>query len=514
MASYISKKFRFNNAVHFRNAFGDHNNSTVGYIFYGKHLPYDNESIPDTLTDTIITEKQLWDNMIGGKKINENDLEYVIPINSWVSGVGYKEYNDNIDIGELVSFDNTLPMYIINNENNVYKCLANNNSISTIEPTGTYLENNGNILTADNYLWKYLYKVPVDSRFATIDYIPVPHNIDQTDYNINTNIVEGEITNIKIIDNGIGYYNTDNVRVNAFSSGILELTVHTDVDLYNDIKVNMGISGIGIQNGSYITGINEISRKITLNYPTINSGGGNNLLTVYTRMVVEGDGIGVAGIPIIDNNGISGIEMTNYGIGYNYGNIIFYGTGSGASGRVILPPKFGHGYNSAKELGAYNILVDIVIGEIDATEGGILSTDTNFRQYGILINPLLYTSNNTLSYANASSIISQVTELTLVAGDDYNKDEYVYQGTIDNPTFYGYINTYESDNVKLTNVFGTISLGTVLKGIDTNETGRTVSDITYPYFSRYSGDIITGSNIIAVDRAIDQSENIKFVIKF
>ena len=179
-----------------------------------------------------------------------------------------------------------------------------------------------------------------------------------------------------------------------------------------------------------------------------------------------------------------------------------------------MPPKFGHGYNSAKELGAYNILVDIVIGEIDATEGGILSTDTNFRQYGILINPLLYTSNNTLSYANASSIISQVTELTLVAGDDYNKDEYVYQGTIDNPTFYGYINTYESDNVKLTNVFGTISLGTVLKGIDTNETGRTVSDITYPYFSRYSGDIITGSNIIAVDRAIDQSENIKFVIKF
>ena len=276
----------------------------------------------------------------------------------------------------------------------------------------------------------------------------------------------------------------------------------------------MGISGIGIQNGSYITGINEISRKITLNYPTINSGGGNNLLTVYTRMIVNGDGIGVAGIPIIDNNGISGIEMTNYGIGYNYGNIIFYGTGSGASGRVILPPKFGHGYNSAKELGAYNILVDIVIGEIDATEGGILSTDTNFRQYGILINPLLYTSNNTLSYANASSIISQVTELTLVAGDDYNKDEYVYQGTIDNPTFYGYINTYESDNVKLTNVFGTISLGTVLKGIDTNETGRTVSDITYPYFSRYSGDIITGSNIIAVDRAIDQSENIKFVIKF
>ena len=154
------------------------------------------------------------------------------------------------------------------------------------------------------------------------------------------------------------------------------------------------------------------------------------------------------------------------------------------------------------------------IGEIDSTEGGIISANTSIRQYGLLRNPHKYNQDEPISYANANSVISQTTELTLIAGNEYNETELVYQGSLSNPSFSGFVNDQTPNEIYLTGVRGTVSLGTVLKGTSTNPTGRTVLNIQNPEFEPATGDVLYGENIIPIDREIGQSENIRFVVKF
>jgi hypothetical protein len=121
----------------------------------------------------------------------------------------------------------------------------------------------------------------------------------------------------------------------------------------------------------------------------------------------------------LSGNTIEKITLTTYGTNYTSANIVIYGTGTGASARAILSPKFGHGYNAAKQLGASNVMVAVRLGEIDSTEGGLISTDTTFRQYGLMRDPYKYGSNTVVSSTNANTVISQTTDLTIISGSNY-----------------------------------------------------------------------------------------------
>jgi hypothetical protein len=83
----------------------------------------------------------------------------------------------------------------------VYLCLSNNYPVkSTVEPTGKNLSANGNIQTADNYLWKYLYNIKPTNKFLSNTWIPVPSSTAKLDYDTTSIIaVDGELTNIKLI---------------------------------------------------------------------------------------------------------------------------------------------------------------------------------------------------------------------------------------------------------------------------------------------------------------------------
>ena len=191
-----------------------------------------------------------------------------------------------------------------------------------------------------------------------------------------------------------------------------------------------------------------------------------------------------------------------------------YGSGTSANARAIIPPKYGHAYNPAEELGGSNIMVATRIGEIDSSEGGVISSNTTFRQYGLLVNPHKYGNTSTVTYSSANSVISQTTNINLVAGTDYALDEIVYQGSsVSNATFIGYVNAQSSNQLKLSKVKGTITVGSVLIGA-TSGTSRTVVSKVNPEFQPYSGDIVHVENITKTQRAEGQAENIKFVVRF
>jgi hypothetical protein len=537
MPSITKKKLSYNNAKLWRNSvYNSGNTDPVLYVFVGNHVPYANESSPDSLVDTISTEKDIWDNVYAAKKVTANDVELVVPKITWTANSKYRNYDDTIDINTLLSSNTTQglsPMYVISSARNVYKCMSNNSSAnSTVEPSGDYTTSNGNIATADGYLWKYMYNVKPSNKFLTTDWMPSPTSTNQLDYNVNdTGVVDGELTRIIVTANGTNYREASNIVVGSYTSGQTTLQFANTARVLSVFQIstvanlaNMAISGTGIPSGSYITATANATGVITLSASTTASGGGNTgNVTISTRVYIYGDGSGAAASATLSNTtsgvssanaNISKVTITTIGTGYSRANAYIYGSGTGANTRVIISPKFGHAYNPAKELNASNLMVAVRVGEIDTTENGLISANTSFRQYGLLANPHKYGNTSPVTQTTANSVIAQTTSLGLVAGSSYTLDEYVYQGN--SPTdanFYGYLNSQTSNEVKLSKVKGTATIGLPLVG-SSSGASRIIISKTTPEFQPYTGDILYVENITKTQREDGQAENIKLVVRF
>ena len=517
MSNYTSKKLAFNNAEQFKESFYEPEPATLGYVFLGNHVAWPNEDAPTTAVDTVSNEKSIWDNMFAGKRITGNDVELVVPRVNWTANTKYREYDDTIDLAELITANtvqNLGPVYVMNSDRNVYLCLSNNTTTanSTIEPTGKNLSSNGIIQTADNYLWKYLYNIRPSNKFYSNNWIPSPTSTAKLDYDTSSVIsVDGELTNIVVVSSGSGYIHS-NISVTAFASGCTILSVANTTNL----TANMAISGTGIAAETHIESVDTVNTKIQLSDATTNSGGGTgNTLFVQSRVYISGDGIGGVASVVLSGNSIINVVVSSYGKDYSAANVYIYGTGTSATVRPVLPPKFGHGYNPAKQLGASNVMVAMRIGEVDSTEGGVISTDTTFRQYGLLRDPYKYGRTVSANSTTAVSVFSQTTDVTMVSGTTFNLNEFVYQGASStSPTFSGYVHAYTTNEVRLTKAKGSLSVGNPLKGTETNPSGRTVVTYSNPEFQPYTGDVLYEENIVSVQRTDGQAESLKFVIRF
>ena len=518
MTSATSKKIAYTAALQFKESFYEPS-PTVGYVFIGNHLPYTDENTPSTIIDSIADEKNSWDNMIGAKKVTGNDVEFVIPRVGWTANTKYKQYDDVIAFDQLLTGNTSLnvkPMYVMTSDRNVYKCLSNNASAnSTVEPSGDYTSSNGNIATSDGYIWKYMFNVKPSNKFLTNTWIPVPTSTAQIDYGVNIiDVIDGELSTIVVTNSGSGYYENNVSATLSFTSGCSILTLANTTN----VAANMAVTGTGITPGTYISSVDVPNNKITLSTSTTAAGGGGtsaNQLSLTTRVYVDGDGTSVASTPVVNAAGyVTKVTVSTIGRGYSRANAFVYGTGSSASLRCILDPKYGHAYNPAKELGANNIMVAVKIGEIDSSENGKISANTTFRQYGIFVDPHKYADANVVTQANANSVVALTTDISVDTGIAYTLDEFVYQGTSPSTaSAYGFVVDQSSNVIKLTNVKGSFSTGSSLVGA-TSGTSRLIIGSGTPEFQPYSGDILYTENAVKTTRADGQAENIRLIVRF
>jgi hypothetical protein len=526
-SSYTSQKLKVFSSKTFKDSFKESTPRKIGYIFLSKSSEYaNNDNIVSNLVDTSNQEKQIWNDMILAKKVVPKDLELVIPRVNWTSGRRYKQYDDSSELETLVTSDSTEPMYVINLDGDVYKCLCNNlGRTSVVEPTGNFTENDGFIQTADGYLWKYMYNVKRSNKFLTDEWMPAPYiqaNTVFTAYNHSLDsALEGSLNKIIVTNGGSNYFHTT-LNVEPFSAGSNTLNISDEINLItsNTINVNMLLLGTGIfENKTYITQINSSSPKtLFLSQPTISSGGGNttaNLISVLTRVVIDGDGTDTVSRVRLNtsNNTIEKIDIINAGINFTRANVIIYGSGTEAAARVVLPPKFGHSYNPAVELGASNVMIVSRVGEVDATENNVIPTDINFRQYGLLVNPYKYDDVEPMNEFNSLDVVLQTLDLTLLSFSNFTINEMVYQGTEDNPSFVGYVVYQDSNVVKLNNVYKTPVLGSLLIGSESGSRNSIIA-IKNPDLKPYTGDILFARNILKVQRSIAQAEEVKLVFQF
>ena len=443
MSSVFSENLKIYNAEQFKLSVSENGPSDI-YFTFGKVTGWANDAAPTQANTSISTFNDIWDNMIGAKKITGNDIRHAIPRNNWETGTVYTEYDHDVDSLEL--FSANVKFFVVSTDWNVYKCLSNNNgAISTVMPQ--HISTNSPIEEADGYIWKFMYTISHEERlrFTTTEYVPVKTLVaddNSLQWQVQDQAISGSINAVKVVSFGNNYTNANTITVSITGNG---------------------------------TGANAVARVNTT------------------------------------SNTISTIVITNPGSSYTFATVTITdsASGSNASARAIISPPGGHGSDALRELGGSYIIMN---PRLVNSEGDVLPVENEYRQLEILQDPLVRTTSNVA----ANLVYTQLTSLTLSTGSsNYLKDEIVYQGaSLATSSFKATVATWDATNniIRLTNTLGT-TISDVLVGANSGAI-RYVTTITQNGLLPYSGKLLYTNNISPIQRAIDQTDDFKIVIKF
>jgi hypothetical protein len=230
-------------------------------------------------------------------------------------------------------------------------------------------------------------------------------------------------------------------------------------------------------------------------------------------VTIAGDGVGATARAKINSssNTVSSITMINRGLNYTYATISITdsGTGSGATANAVISPPGGHGSDPMRELGGSYLMLN---PRIKSSEDGKISINNEYRQIALIQDPVVVGTGNIAS----NTVYTQVAKLTMSpSGSEFIEDEYVYRGeSLLSSTFKGLVVDWNSGNniLQLTDTTGIIT-SVILNGA-TSGASRFVESITEKELRPYSGNLLYVDNIVPIERAIDQTEDYKILLKF
>jgi hypothetical protein len=185
--------------------------------------------------------------------------------------------------------------------------------------------------------------------------------------------------------------------------------------------------------------------------------------------------------------------------------------GSGATAIAPISPIGGHGFDAVDELGCFNVMFTC---EFDGSENGNIPVDIDYRQVGLVVNPVTLSS-----YPNPASgaIYKATTDLVVAPGFGvYVPDEVVYQGeSLAQATFSASVLSFNAATnvVNLINKVGTPTLNAPVKS-SSSGTVRTLLSVSYPDFQTFSGYLAYIENRTAIQRSSDGKEQFRFVLGY
>jgi len=428
------------------------NNVTVDsdyyYIAIGKSEQWDET---DTLVNPVNSTRDQRNARLSMQSMKTAaDVSYVIPRHKWSSGTTYTSFDDASSDYPSNSY------YIMTDENNVYICLRQGKTTagisvtSTTKPSGTSTEA---FITADGYVWKYLYTIgAIDStKYLSANYMPV-----------------------KFVDSaGVGDPATDrdqyDIQNAADSSEILNIVVTT--------------SGTGYTSS-----------------PTVE---------------IEGNGSGARAVATVASGAVTKIEMDDsggslfFGTGYQYAKInLTGGGGSGAEARAVLGDDRGVGKDPRVDLRSSIVMFN---SKPSGDENGDFVIGNDFRQVLLLRNP------ETVGGSRINSLTANFLDhiqLTLVGDATTFSADQVFTGSISGSQ--GMIDYIDSDTIfyhqNEDTGFGEFDsdIGSTITAIGAS---GTISTLDSSGNNIFSGDLLYIQNKAAIERSVSQTEDIKVLIK-
>ena len=498
MSAIITEKFRAHNATNFFESFTESSPNTY-YLFIGKATPFTtgtsggSDSSPSTPSDSVSREFYNWDSMIAAKKVPVTDITFALPRRDWSNGTTYDMYKDNISSSSTATsgatnlFDSSY--YFITSDFRAYKVLDNNGgtAYSGSEPTST----STSPFALGGYVLKYMYDLTASegAKFLTTDYMPVSN---------------------------------DSTVTNAATDGKIESLSITAGSGYTDGTYYAAVYGDGTSQGTSSGAI----VRITVTSGSIVSFG----LTAGTNTTIHAGGAGYT------------FGTVNLGSGFTFSDAALssasaIGSGTGGAVGIIISPKNGHGHSAIKELGGHYVLTATTLTQ---DEGDDVTTANDFREVGLVIDPTTFGTSTVASsstarmtyaakFSSASGTFDADEKISNAAGacgkvveyDATNNILYYHQerfgdyGT--SSTTGGYLAFSGTGTIT-----GGTSSATGTPSTTASETVTLINNNTISFTSGYanpelqpdSGEIIYIENRKPIQRASDQTEDIKLIIEF
>jgi hypothetical protein len=518
MAAIITDQIRILNARNFLDGITTSGSSYYSFIGLpnATDIQSDWDNNPPSPVDNFDNENEIWETMIGLKKITSSDVRLVVPKIEWRSGNTFDMYRHDYNTSNTAKVSGATNLYgasfyVMNSEYRVYICLQNgttpetpNGAPSLDEPTFVDLEPRAAGSSGDGYIWKYLYTIaPADIvKFDSTNYIPVPSNW------------EDSTTNASVRDNAV--------------DGSIKTVV---------------ISGRGVALG------------------TANA--------VYTNVPIKGNGTGAeCTITMNADSQVSSVVVSSQGSGYTYGNVdlVAGGVPTGTTRPtfdVIISPQGGHGADIYKELGAKNVLMYSRF-ENDIQNPDFI-TGNQIARVGIVEKPSTFGTNTPLTVDKASAVTALKLTGIGYSSASYDADSFVTQTVATGTTAVAKVVSYDQstgvlkvwqdrsqsgfntvgaaitnpqygfDQVDFTSsptgegslkiIGGTVaeglSIDNTFTGLSTVINNRTfylgqsfTNGIANPEVAKYSGNIIYVDNRPSVTRSTNQKEDIKVILQF
>lgn len=502
----FGKNFSVYSAEQFKEAFSE-TASTNMYAFIGKHTDWPSEPTP-TPTDENVdeTEFEFWRTMLAAKRVQTSDVAHAIPRYDWTSGKVYREY-DSTSNTLYSTPESANTFYVFTEDNRVYKCLFNNKGVpSTVKPTTTAVAPQ---TTSDGYVWKYMYNVTGAEylKFVTDDYMIV-----KADDIVETGAQDG-IDIIDVRDGGSNYI-TDSGTVAGVTSTTITLSSSAEGvdDIYNGSSVYIS-SGRGVSQIRKITDYVGVTKVATLESAWTITPNTSSEYLVSPTVEIDGDGVDASFYANVASGSINYINKIAAGSGYTRATInITGGQGSGANAVAYIAPPGGHGKDPIYELGGSNIILNY---EFVNSEAGVFPY-TEFRQYGLIANPLLVDTETVAS----GPAYNQT--LRLGVGSVTGLGQFTYGETITGGTsgasgiFVSFANTNSANTagtISLANTDGTFIASDVLTG-STSGLAAEVANITKGELEPFSGKLLYKENRTFIQRQTNQTEDVKLVVRF
>ena len=498
MSAIITEKFRQHNATQFVESFSEASASTY-YLFLGKATGFTSsttggtDSSPPAPADSVKDEAFAWDSMLGAKLITTSDIKYSIPRRNWANGTTYDMYEHDISASNTSTsgasnlYDSTF--YFMTSDYRVYKVLDNNGgtAYSGSEPTSE----STSLFALGGYILKYMYTISTSdfAKYGTSDFIPVA-----TDSTVSAAATDGAIESL-VVSGGSGY--TDGTYYTAvYGDGTSQGTSSGAV-------VRITVSGGSIADFGLSAGTDT----------TINSAG-----AAYTYGYVN-----LGSDYIFSDSSLSSSTSL--------------GSGSGGAITVVTSPKGGHGYDAVKELGGHYVMAAVTLTQ---AEGDDFTTANDFRSVGLVIDPYNYGTTTIASATTRRQ--TYVTKLDTNSGT-FEADEVItqastgavgkviewdstlsllyyqqesYKGFGTNSTTGSYVAFSGTNTITggTSSATGTTSGTTETITLVNNNTVTLTSGYANPELDPDSGNIIYLENRKPIQRASDQTEDIKIIIEF
>jgi hypothetical protein len=488
MPAIITNKFRKHNSDQFYESFSEAS-PNVYYLGIARPQSFKTSTRPDgrtenegtdlspiTPADSIKDELYIYDDLLAVKKVTSSDISYVIPRRNWISGQVYDYYRP--DYGNRITnttttltansgasnlFDSLF--YVLTSSYNVYKCLDNNNnSTSTVQPTGT---STSILTTADGYKWKYMYTLDASQQanFLSTDFMAV-----STNSTVSSAGIDGGVHVVKIKTAGTSGTNGTYTNIPIRGDG-------------TNGKVTVIIGGNAVTS----VAVTNVGSGYTYGYITVAdiiSAGGSGLTGTELDVMIEPKGghgfdavTELGGYFIMMNTSLQGSELAN--------TADFVTDNDFRKVTLIKDPKSGGTAASTTTLRgtkAVRFAASPTPGTFQVDEK---ITQTTTGAVGTVV-----------SWDSTNRILYYIQPRFTNEGVDSNGNKTAFSGT------YGITGATSSAT-------GTPASATETVNYVSFTSGYSDSEIDI-----HSGDVLYVENRAPITRASDQTENIKLIIEF